>query len=84
MITIHKTVDVEIKISLSDIATDDLQRELNYRGQNGYIGAKLLINKLEDQGCPREIIDQLWDWARHPVLTNSDLDRWKKFVGDTQ
>jgi len=41
---------------------------------------KRAIKTLQNAGCPREIIDRLWDWQNEPVVTLYDLKRWIRSI----
>lgn len=61
--------------SLEDVA-DDLEQRKYYGNfqftchPDGFIKALKLLD------CPRDIIEQLEDWAKTPVVNNARLSKW--------
>ena len=78
--------DVDVTIDLAQVCTTDLLEELRQR--QGFDKVELkslsiyeLIELLEEQGCPREIIQRLREWDDSPVCNAQMLKQWKEFCG---
>lgn len=81
-----KKVSVEAEVDLNEFSDNELLKELKERGKwhNGtVITVKTAIRGLEDAGVPQEIIEQLKDWERQPIVDSLKLKYWLELCGLT-
>lgn len=74
-------VPLLVDVDLSDIDLEDLQEELESRGELPQ-SIRGIISGLKKQACPPEIIARLEEWAAIPVVDSQKLKQWKAFAGN--
>ena len=75
------SVDVRVEIDLDQIPTMDLLTELNSRhklDKREVAGLDVfdLIEILEQNDCPKELVKQLHEWNDQPIVTKEKLKLW--------
>lgn len=74
-----------VEVNLGEFDTQDSIGELRNRDRLSSLidtaGIKDVLNYLQDNGCPEEILKQLREWARGPVPTPEKLEEWKSYCG---
>jgi chorismate mutase len=80
----RKSVSVEAEVDLGEFSDGELLEELKERGKwhNGtVITVKTAIGELRDAGLPRDILEQLEDWERQPIIDSLRLKNWLELCG---
>jgi len=80
-----RTIEVLAEVNLCDLDTEDLLDELKARNalpnEDELAVVNKLIKRLRDLGCPQEIINQLEEWEREPIVDLFKLKVWKEACG---
>lgn len=74
-------IEVPIWIDLSEVSTSELVEELKTRHgfsrhELYFLSADEIIDRLNDLGCPEEILSQLREWSSQPVVNKEKLENW--------
>lgn len=75
------SVDIQVEIDLNQVATMDLIEELKSRRGPDKDELKVMdvwevIDYLKDLGCPKNILDLLFEWERLPIANQEKLNSW--------